>query len=35
MQQKHTKPSFAGGDRTVRVNPTTRLSLTHPVSGAN
>jgi len=35
MQQKHKKPSFAGGDLAVRVNPTTRQSVAHPVTGAN
>jgi hypothetical protein len=34
MQQKH-KASAAGGDRTVRVNPMIRLSVTLPVAGAN
>lgn len=34
MQQKH-KASFAGGDRRVGANPTTRLSATPAVAGAN
>jgi hypothetical protein len=34
MQQKH-KESFAGVDRTVSAKPTTRLSVTPPVTGAN
>jgi len=34
MQQKH-KESFAGVDRTVPANPTTRPSVTPPVTGAN